>query len=399
MVLACPDLALVLGNISPRSAWGTTWWQQAGGGDAGEPGALWADPTTAVWADRTPVLRGITWTRGRLSPADRFGAATCSASFTSQDPALNYDMNYPSASRRVRVTIAGKPMFTGTVDDWTVRAVPTRAANDDVPLGTTAVDADTWIEFTSTDGCAMLALAPGLNNPPTEQSGARISRALDTAGWPGPRSLDAGQVGLSRNTRDTQALDEIWLAADSEGGMFYVLEDGTARFADRATIAALANAAPVAKFGDAAYADASVILYTDVTFTRSRAVTVNDVTIDSVSGQSREALDPQSQARHGHRTFQRLDLVHANNADSQTLANTILAARKGDGPFVSFTVCPFDTFPALHLFDVVDVLRLDPVRDVTWTFRGYLDAIVHQVTPQLWTVALGITVLRVFNNA
>jgi hypothetical protein len=286
------------------------------------------------------------------------------------------------AGLAVQIILQGLPHFTGRVDTWAEHAVPQGSAP--------GRNADAWVQIDATDACADLALAPGLTTtPPAELSGARVNRILATAGWAGNVSIDAGTQNMGPWSRNTQALDELWLVADSEGGMFFVDDSGQATFWDQGTMDANDSSAPVVTFAD----DGTGISYADISPTVSRNDVVNLASIAHTSGTAFSAVNNGSLANYGPRTFQRLDLVHSDDAHSQSLANRIVDRLGSSGPSITLTVFPdptnYSVMAGLFPGKMAEVIYHSTTGDLL-DMTCQVDNVTHAITPQVWqcTVAL-----------
>lgn len=394
MTLACPNLAFKMGAVDNRHAWGVALWQP-GTTDNGY-GALWSSGSSSL-IDSTVDLRGVSWVRGRLSSSDRVGASTLKA--TLSNPNAKYDSwvptAWPGASAPVQVLIGSTSMFVGKIDVYNEQYRP-------VGAGATR-DVDAWLEVDATDALADLAIAPGQTGaPPVELAGARVNRLLSIAGWSGGATVDPGTVTMAAYTRNTQALDELWLVADSEGGWLYANGSGTIRFADANAIAgAWSQSTPqVAVFTDGYGGTSGLpgVFYDTVSFIRDRGMVANDITIANQGGTAQHASDVTSMGRHGDRTFQRLDLIGNADANAQTLANTILAARTSDGPHATVVfqgdrdANATSVATSLDLLQRVSVQKWNATQSGQIVAAGVVDAIAHDITPDVWQVTVHVTV-------
>jgi hypothetical protein len=126
---------------------------------------------------------------------------------------------------RVRATWAGMTyaVWRGNADSW----LPGYIHGDSYSSAT----------LEATDGFKAL----GGNTRPAlpavgagELSGARITRVLNSAGWPtGDRIINTGKTMLQATTLEGDALAELQLVSDTEIGAFYIDAAGRATFRDR----------------------------------------------------------------------------------------------------------------------------------------------------------------------
>lgn len=334
---------------------------------------------------------GVSVERGRNGPLDH--AAPARASFQLDNPSGVYspwntidangaDLGRPVLAPDVPVQVATHvgPIYTGFVR--------TLAETDD--------GGESTVQVTATDALSFLGDANGLEQTSQgggELAGARLTRIMNQAALPAivDRDLDAGVATLQATTLAKGALEEAWLTADSDGGVFWCTAAGVIRYVDPTGLQAPEFAEPVATFTDDPAGDGLCPI--SFTIATDRDQVKNVVSVARVGGTAQTVTDPLSVARHGARTTQRTDLIHQSDAWSTTIAGFMLARLAG----AETTVSPIDGvatddedwFDLAHAVDLgsrVELVRyrFGQVLEVLAT----VDGIGHNITLDQWTVTL-----------
>lgn len=343
------------------------------------------DESVRSWSSR----RGSTRVDG---PVIRYEAGTLSASLHDPDRRFdpdNLDGPYVSAGRtqvepmravRIRATYNGVTydLWRGFADNWARTYVKTR---DRSPVELTATDG--FKVFSNIDRAADSPVGAG------EDTGARIERILDSAGWDGDdRDIATGDTTVQATTLDGDALTEAFLTADTELGEFYMNAEGKAYFRNRlALLEDERSTTPVAYFGDGE----NELPYFDLIPGNDDEGLANLVRIARAGGTQQEAEDSASQARYLIRTYERTDLLMETDAEAGDYVDFVLYQSKdAERRFAELGIKP-DRDPANlypHAFgrEIGDRIRItlrpedgDPiVRDC------FIRGIAHEVTPSTW---------------
>jgi hypothetical protein len=211
----------------------------------------------ALWSDITAYVHRATLRRGSSrvdSPILRYEPGT------SQVVLNNSDRRFDPTN------LSGPYVSAGLTQVTPMRAVRYRASWAGVIYALWAGNADSWqldytlpryssVIMTATDGFKVLAAQSrqaGGSVGAGEASGARITRILNSAGWPATARLVAGgDTTVQATTLDGEVLAELQLVADTELGDLYMGGAGHVVFRNRrAAITELRSVAPVARFGD-----------------------------------------------------------------------------------------------------------------------------------------------------
>ena len=203
------------------------------------------------WVQRFQSRRGATRVD---SPLLRYEQGTATIVLRNDDRRFdptNLDGPYVVAGRsqvepmravRIRARVGGVtyPLWRGFSDRWVV--------------GYDGPDSS-YVTLTCVDGFAVFASYDRAESAPAgagEDSGARVSRILDSVAWPADdRMIATGDSVLQATTLAGSALSELQLTADSEMGEFYMDADGRARFRNRLALGEEKRSVrPNARFGD-----------------------------------------------------------------------------------------------------------------------------------------------------
>jgi hypothetical protein len=284
----------------------------------------------------------------------------------------------------VRVATATGPLWTGFVR--------TTTETDDAGESTVAVDC--------TDATSFLGDANGLEQPSQgagEKAGARLARIITAAAVPAALvdlDLDDGAVSLQATTLAKGALEEAWLTADSDGGVFAATRAGALRYVDPAGLDTPEFGEPVAHFTDDTYEADGTLCPISFTIKASRDTVKNVVSVAAAGGSAQTVTDPVSVARHGARTTQRLDLIHSGgDSYSLALARAMLARLAG----ADLVVSPIDGVPtdsedwyaAAHILELGSRVELTRYRfGQTLHVLATVDAITHRITLDQWTMTI-----------
>lgn len=356
------------------------------------------------WHDVSCDCQGFTYSAGRSGPLDRYRSATGTLQLDNRSgvydawseltPWAPPGVRHLGAGTRIRVGVEvdDDPVswqFTGKADAWHGR--------------------NGYVEIPVVDDLADLSLA---NLPEQaaqgagELAGARIARILAEHLYTGPVALDAGVVPLQATTLAADALSLLYLTVDSDGGWLFVDGDGTLCFLD-------ANReqedprwkAPTLVVADDGTGDVCPVIAPDLDDDRDAVRNLADIA--AAGGTAHIAVDDASTRRYGIRTMQRHDLIHTDEAWSQTLADRIVArAGPGGTRVAAVEVWPTETSRAAR---TVAATRLHDRIRVVWHGAGdvfavdsYLDAWTYDLVPLgvdrevIWRAALNLSPVAEF---
>lgn len=358
--------------------------------------AMLAGPDTFV--DLADYFRGGTIRRGVSSFDGVYGradAGTCQMHLANEDRrfdptnlsgpyvAAGVTQVEPERQVRYRATYAGITynLFRGFVDDWDLTYVP--SANV------------AHARVAATDGTKVVAnydQNAGSVVGTGEDSGARIARILDNAGWAADdRDLDAGVTTLQGTDLSANAWTEIALVSDTELGEVFF--DGTGKLVFRnrhATSTDARSNTSQATFGDAN--DGVEIPYSGVTFGSTSKQIRNVVRITRVGGAQQIATDSASVSKYRSRTFQRSDLLMQTDAAAADYANYVLQLLKdAELRFSTLSINPLANpdvlFPQVlgrELGDRITIRRRPPGGGAPIERQVFIRGIEHSIGLDTW---------------
>jgi hypothetical protein len=389
--------------------------------------------TSAGWTDITAYVRiggggQIQINRGSSrieSPVIRYEPGTMTVPLDNRDRRFdptNLAGPYVSGGKtqvlpRVRVQVSAVYqsvtyyLFTGYADAWPV---------------VYSLPRDASTTLTATDGFRVLsgqARAPhGSYAGGAEDSGARVTRILDDAGWPAAsRNITPGDATLQptllggtpvdgipvailaaggatplkvSNAQSTfTPLDELQLTADTEMGELYCDGRGFLVFRHRhALYFDTRSTTPQAVFGDAG----AELRYADVTITYDDATLWNGATIANTGGTVQQASDAASQQHppggYGPRVFDSENLIADSDFQALGYAQYVVAASKNpELRFSDITILPqrdpANLFPQVltrEIGDRITVTRRPPGGGSAITRDVFIRGISHTITSKTW---------------
>jgi hypothetical protein len=198
--------------------------------------SLWDTGTwgpDVAWVDISAYLRSLSTSRRFSRDIQVWEAGTAQAVLDDRDGRFSpSNMSSPYVTGgvtgirpwrpvRYRATYAGVTydLYRGYVQSWQESWTPGHA--------------DAEVTISCADELARLAAFDGLEQAPVgagETSGRRIHRILDNAGHVGERSVDDGRTTMQATTLSGDAVAELKVTTDSEGGALWIDADGSVDF-------------------------------------------------------------------------------------------------------------------------------------------------------------------------
>lgn len=288
-----------------------------------------------------------------------------------------------------------------------MRQVRIRGAYSAITYGIMRAYADAWnldwngpnwseVEVPFTDGFKVLEANNRIAVAPvgaSENSGARITRILDSAGWPAvDRDIATGNSTMQATELEGSALAECFLTADSELGEFFVDGDGNMTFRNRHAILLESRSNTVqAIFGDGVgelqYAkDGLTLSYDHETLANLAQITRKGGTLQTAS-------DSASITKYLTRTFTRSNLLQENDAETLAYAQWILFTSKDpelrfDAIRINPLTDPAGLMPQVlgrEIGDRIRIVRRPPGGGAAITRDVFIRGISHKITPSTWS--------------
>lgn len=247
------------------------------------------------------------------------------------------------------------------------------------------------------DEMARLAAFNGYAQTPQgsgETSGERIQRILNNAGHTGGRNIDVGRTTVQATTLAANAVTELKLTADSEGGAVYIDTDGTVVFENEyALLENTRSNTSQATYGDAV----GQIAYEDAPLAYNGDLIQNIASFARAGGTAQIAADNVSRALYGDHQAARTDLVCESDAQVAGLAGFYVARYKDpELRFVSVTLRARENLPVMMpqvlgrlVRDKVTVARETPDGD-TISRVCHIAGVSHTVTSDNWSTTFDL---------
>lgn len=350
-----------------------------------------------IWSDITAYVRQLTTARRFSRDLQQWEAGTATLVLDNRDGRFTPDnLSGPYVAAgvtgirpwrpiRIRATYAGTTyyMYAGYTRHFKDSWLP--------GPGTGKGDAVTYLScvdeiasLTRFDGLEMASQGGG------ETSGKRIHRILNNAGHTGPRDIDNGVMTMQATTLARNAVEELKLTADSEGGALYVLRDGTVCFDNAYALIENARSNTIqSTFGDAG---GSQLGYYATEADDDGDLMKNIVSWARQNGAAVTSTDDSSRSLYGDARSTRTDLMCETDTQVQTLTDLYLARYKA--PEVRSSAielrplrAPANLLPVVLGREVRDLVRVirTPPGGFTITRDVYIAGISHAVTPHGWS--------------
>jgi len=286
--------------------------------------------------------------------------------------------------RPIRVSVFGNPIYTGYALSWNESYSRAHA------MAVVTVDClDEFASLARFDGFETSEVGAG------EMSGLRIHRLLDNAGHIGERAIEPGRFTVQGTTLADNALSELKMTSDSEGGALWVEADGSVWFENRyALVENFRSRVIQATFGDGT--NGNDLPCTDIRTSYDGDLVANFVSCNRMGGAVQRVDDPTSRALYGDSVAGHTDLLLETDSDVLALCQLELLVHKDAELRVeSITFMPRrpDRSGALilhgigrHVRDLIRV-NLTPASGIPITRDCFIAGIKHTITPEgVWEI-------------
>jgi hypothetical protein len=251
------------------------------------------------------------------------------------------------------------------------------------------------VTLLATDGTAVVANYDqngGATVGAGEDTGARIGRILDNAGWPAEeRNLAVGKTTVQGTDLSANAWSEIIQTSDTELGEVYFDVDGKITFRHRHALSTDTRSnTSQATFGDAN--DGVELGFTDVELAADLTQTKNIIRAARIGGVQQIAQDATSIAQYRRRTWQRSDLLHQTDTEVADYVAFVLGLLKDNelritSMTVDPTADPTNLFPQVlgrKLGDRITVKFTPPGGGARISRDVFIRGIDHDVGLDTW---------------
>jgi hypothetical protein len=306
-------------------------------------------------------------------------------------------------------------LFTGLIQSWNLSYDYNRFAVVDVEL----VGIESQIaSFTSP---ALASQGGG------ESAGARINRILTNAGFQGTRYVDTGLADMQATTLEGNALSELQLTADSDGGAIYWGPDGSVYY--DGFNAQIDKSRGSAEFfftdqntnyldvdpGDIVFDEVERIAFQSLTFAYDGDLVRNIYNYQRVGGTIQTVDNQASRQLYGDRGDVRTDLICTTDADVIRLIDRELAVNNvpefrvesltlsplsprnvGDYEDPGWRVWQWLAYGAIRLRQGTFVYYQPPGEPDPVRSDVFIESIAHSITPSTWEINLGFSSATVY---
>jgi hypothetical protein len=350
--------------------------------------------STALIVDVSNLVDQINTNRGRQLSAEQFNTGTASirildqnGNFNPQNPSSPY-YTYLSPMRKIAITATYDgvtyPIFAGYITAYNT-STP-KFTGDIVYTTITAVDGFRLFQnaqfFTVTGSSA------------GETTGSRVTKILDTIGWPASmRDIDTGLTTVQADPATQRtSLAALQTVATTEYGAIYMGADGKAVFQDRTvTVASVAGTPKV--FND----DGTGINYFDVKWVLDDTQVYNKATVTRTDGTVQTVSDATSIAKFFTHSYNQSGLLMQTDTEALSYAQAFIASRKDTA--IRVDELTLDLQQDNYTAGTIAALGLDFFSPVNITTsqpnNTYLQKTVqvfninHQISPNSWKVRYG----------
>ena len=226
-----------------------------------------------------------------------------------------------------------------------------------------------------------------------EDTGARINRILDSAGWTSvDRLVSTGNSTVQSTTLGGNVLEELQLVADTEIGELYI--DGSGRVVFRNRTGILTDDRSLtsqAIFDDDA--GSGNLMYHGLGLSTDDSTLANQVKITRVGGATQIAEDTASQVEYYIKTYERDDILLQTDATANDMADWLLYQSKDtELRFTEITILPQsdpdDLWPQVlgrEIGDKITIIHRPPGGGDPIERECFIRGIKHDFTPDTWS--------------
>ena len=353
-----------------------------------------SDSPTSLVVNVSDLLDSISTNRGRQISAEQFntGAATIrvldqNGDFNPQNPASPY-YTYLSPMRKMTITATylgvTYPIFAGYITGYNT----TTPKFDGDIVYTTITAVDGFRLFQNAQFFGVTGATAG------ETTGSRITKILDTIGWPSSlRDIDTGLTTVQADPATQRtALQALQTVATTEYGAIYMDAQGRCTFQDRNVTVGSVSGTPIV-FKD----DGTGIKYFDVKWVFDDTQIYNKATITRTGGSVQTVSDAASIAKFFTHSYNQSGLLMETDAEALNYARAFVASRKDTSVRVDELTLDLQqdnyttgTVAALTMdfFTPVSITTTQP-NNTTLSKTVQVFNVAHSITPNSWKIKYG----------
>lgn len=349
---------------------------------------------TGPIVDVSNLVDSISTNRGRQLSTEQFntGSGTIrildqNGDFNPQNPASPY-YTYLSPMRKIAVTATYNnvtyPIFAGYITNYNT-STP-KFTGDLVYTTISAVDG--FRLFQNAQFFGVTGAVAG------QTTGARITKILDTIGWPSSmRDIDTGQTTVQADPATQRtALGALQTVATTEYGAIYMGADGKAVFQDRALTTSSVAGTPTV-FND----NGTGIGYFDVKWVLDDSQVYNKATVTREGGSVQTVTNQASIDKYFTHSYNQSGLLMQTDDEALNYAKAFIASRAETS--IRVDELTLDLQQDNYTDGTIAGLNLDFFSPITITTSQpnstYLTKtvqvfnITHQIRPDSWKVKFG----------
>ena len=352
---------------------------------------VFSDSPTSLVVDVSNLLDSVQTNRGRQLSAEQFNTGTASirildqnGDFNPQNPSSPY-YTYLNPMRKITISATWEgvryPIFAGYITSY--NTTTPKFEGDLVYTTVNAVDGFRLFQNAQFFGVAGAVAG--------ETTGTRITKILDSIGWPNSqRDIDTGLTTCQADPATQRtALTALQTVAQTEYGAFYMDGQGRAVFQDRTVTTASVATTPIV-FND----NGTAIGYFNVKWVFDDSQIYNKATVTRTGGTVQTAQNAASIAKYFTHSYNASGLLMETDAEALNYALAFIASRQETSIRVDELTLDLqqDGYSAgkiaalsLDFFSPVTITTTQP-NSTALTKTVQIFGVNHQITPSSWKV-------------
>jgi hypothetical protein len=222
-----------------------------------------------------------------------------------------------------------------------------------------------------------------------DNTGARVTRILDSAGWPvADRTIAVGNSTLQATPLSGNVLEELQTAVESEAGEIYMDASGKVVFRNRHALSTDARSTTV----QATFGNTTPLSFVEVNLSTDDGTLWNEAIITRNGGNVQIVEDTPSVTEFLYRTFDRSGLMLQDDITARNYGQWIVYTSKDpELRFESLTLYPqgnpTSLFPQVltrEIGDRIQIIRQPPGGGSPVTRDVFIRGIHHSISQERW---------------